>query len=472
MSFATMPAAPKAAAGLATIVMLLATTVLLRAPAAAAAPADVNATTVTVHSEPLDLPGTVFSPTASAGRRPGVVIVHDAGPRRRATYETEARALAEAGIVTLTYDKRTSGYSMTNRSFGALADDALAAVELLRARPDVDPARVGLLGRSEGGWVAPLAASRSSDVAFVITVGASGLPPARTQAWSNVTHLDHAGVTRSLWTPLGVSLTRVLVAAGMFGAADYDPGPALERVRQPVLAVFGAYDRSTAPGESVHIFAAALQRSGNQHYTIRVLPDADHKLHRSPDGFSQSDQLAPGYVDLITSWMTGLALGPPAASSDSAPAQRIDSTPLSSLAWYESIPMQLGAIVLMVAAFLVYPVGGLVRRLRGRRSIRIGRASARTLAVLGPTTVIGAVGYLGYLSATGTQAIGPVLAGRPVPWLILQVLTLGVITATASVAVAWWRNRQHIDGRTTFGVLLAGSVIFLPWVVYWGLLTP
>jgi len=56
--------------------------------------------------------------------------------------------------------------------------------------------------------------------------------------------------------------------------------------------------------------------------------------------------------------------------------------------------------------------------------------------------------------------------------LILQVLALGVITATASVAVAWWRNRQHIDARATFGVLLAGSVVFLPWVVYWGLLTP
>ncbi|WP_213455096.1 alpha/beta hydrolase family protein [Rhizomonospora bruguierae] len=344
MSLATRRAAPRAAAGLAAIAMLMVPAVNWRMPAASASPANVSTTAVTVHSEPLDLPGSVLAPTAPAGRRPGLVIVYDSGPRRRATYEAEARLLAEAGIVTLIYDKRTSGYSMTNRSFGALADDALAAVELLRARPDVDPARVGLLGRSEGGWVAPLAASRSPHVAFVITVGASGLPPARTQAWSNVTHLDHAGVSESLWTPLGVNPTRVLVAAGMFGAANYDPAPALERTRQPLLAVFGANDRSTAPGETVRLFATALERRGNQHYTIRVLPDADHRLHRSRDGFTQSDQLAPGYVDLITSWITGPGQAPPAPVVDPAPTQGIDSSPLSPLAWYESIPMHLGAL--------------------------------------------------------------------------------------------------------------------------------
>jgi hypothetical protein len=87
-------------------------------------------------------------------------------------------------------------------------------------------------------------------------------------------------------------------------------------------------------------------------------------------------------------------------------------------------------------------------------------------------TVIGAVVYLGYLSATGTQAVGPVLAGRPVPWLILQVLAAGVIAAAVVVAVSWRRNRQPTDGRATLAAVLAGSVVFLPWALYWGLLMP
>lgn len=465
----------------ATMLAGLTSALILIPPAAPvhAAGAELTETEVIVHSEPSDLPGTVVAPARAEGRRPGLVLVHDAGPRDRQEYLAEARALAAAGVVTAVYDKRTDGYSLANRSFEALADDALSAVELLRARPDVDPARVGLLGRSEGGWVAPLAASKSSHAAFVITVGAGGLPPARTQAWSNVTYLDHAGVTDSLRTPLGVNLTRVLVAAGMFGAADYQPAPVLERVRQPMLAVFGANDRSTAPGESVGIFRDALDRGGNRHYTIRVLPDADHELRYSTDGFTYSDQPAPGYLELVTSWIAGLAQNPPAASSDPAPAQRVDSAPLHPLAWYESLPMQVGVLIVMLAAFLAYPIGALVRRLTNRRRDRspgrtrpAARVAARILAILGPVTVLGGVGYIGYLSATGTQAVGPVLGGRPVAWLIVQLLAIGVVIAAAATAVAWWRSRRQREGRATLGLVLAGAVMFLPWAAYWGLLLP
>ncbi|MEV6522470.1 acyl-CoA thioester hydrolase/BAAT C-terminal domain-containing protein [Longispora sp. NPDC051575] len=461
-------------------------------------PAEVTATDVTVHSGALDLPGTVFAPAvpgrppapappgaagtpASPGtpgaatpgtRRPGVVIVHDAGPRPRATYEAEARLLAAAGIVTLVYDKRTEGYSLTLRSFEDLAGDAVAAVEVLRARPDVGPALVGLLGRSEGGWVAPLAASRSDRVGFVVTVGASGLSPARAQVWSNMAYLEHAGVASSLRGPLGADFTRQLVAAGLFGAAGHDPVVPLERVRQPVLAVFGANDRSTAPGESVRLFGTALARGGNPHHTIRVLPGADHTMHHSPDGFARATEPAPGYVDLVTSWVTGLGRRSPETSADPAPAQFADSVAVRPLAWYESGAVQLGALALMLVAFLAYPVGALVRRLRrGRRAPDrpLGRVPARILAVLGPLTVLGGLGYLGYVSATAARALGPVVAGRPLPWLVLQLLAVVLSFSLAAVAVAFRKDRT---ARARLGTVLAGGLVFLPWAAYWGLLTP
>jgi dienelactone hydrolase len=115
------------------------------------------------------LGGTVLSPS-EPGRRPGVILVHGAGSGRRAGLIGVAERFAGAGIVALAYDKRTVGYSaVTNRDFGLLAEDALAAAELLRLRRDVDPQRVGLWGISEGGWVAPIAAASAPErVAYAI----------------------------------------------------------------------------------------------------------------------------------------------------------------------------------------------------------------------------------------------------------------------------------------------------------------
>ena len=79
-----------------------------------------------------------------------------------------------------------------------LADDALAGLRLLRTRADVDPARLGMWALSEGAFVAPLAASRSTEVKFLITVGAVGMTPAVQTAWAYGERLRHAGVSGSL----------------------------------------------------------------------------------------------------------------------------------------------------------------------------------------------------------------------------------------------------------------------------------
>src|SRR3954469_25671038 len=121
------------------------------------------------------LHGTVVAPPGGS-KLPGLVMVDGSGEHTRNDHRTEAEAFARQGIATLIYDKRTEGYSQFERSYPTLADDALAAVEVLRKRPGVDPARVGVWGLSEGGWVAPLAASKSPEhVAFVVTVGANGV---------------------------------------------------------------------------------------------------------------------------------------------------------------------------------------------------------------------------------------------------------------------------------------------------------
>ncbi|WP_158578560.1 alpha/beta hydrolase family protein [Spongiactinospora rosea] len=438
----------------------LATLGLVAAPAATADA--VVRTEVTIHSGDVRLRGMIYAPAATGRRAPAVVMVDGAGPRTLDKTAGKAAEFARRGVVALVYDKRTKGYSQTSRSFPALAQDALAGVRLLRARPGVDPARVGLWGFSEGGWVAPLAASRSPEVAFLVTVGAGGHSPERVQVWSNANFLAHAGVTGARIRPLAVNLTRVMVGAGLFGASGHEPAPVLARVHQPVLALWGEHERSVPAADSSKIFAATLRAAGNPSHTIKILPGADHGLMQSPDGFAESDRFVPGYFDLVTSWIHGLG-DPPASSADAPPRQDLAAEPVTPLAWWESVPVQLGALVVLLAAFAGYPVAALIRRRRGAAGDVRWPA---LLAGTGLVTVLGTVLYLGYLLATAAREPGPVVAGRPVVWLVLQVLA--VAAAVATVGTALTLRRTGGAGR----LALTGGVLLIGWAAYWGLFVP
>ncbi len=236
------------------------------------------------------LSGTVVSP-AEPGRYPAVVLVHGAGPGRRSDLIEPAEHFARAGIVALVYDKRTVGYSAaTNRNFGLLAEDALSAVRLLGQRNDVDPARVGLWGISEGaGWVVPIAASRApEEVAFAVLVSGPIMTPLQQLAWSVDDGLGRLsapeGLREAVATALGMG------KSGGFSYITYDPVPALERVSQPVLAIYGTQDRAVPVVQSSRELEAALERGGNRSYTIRFFAGASHGLRLSDGGF------APGYL--------------------------------------------------------------------------------------------------------------------------------------------------------------------------------
>ncbi|MFG1925185.1 alpha/beta hydrolase family protein [Cryptosporangium sp. NPDC048952] len=428
--------------------LLLIVVVLIPLPAAAA---DTD-----VHYGALN--GTVITPP-TPGRHPAVVLVAGAGPTQRDAYRAEAEAFARAGIVTLIYDKR-AGYSRATTSFSDLADDALAGVRMLRARPDVDPERVGLWGHSQGGWVVPLAATRSSDVKFVVVVAAGGHRPDRSQLWSNRVYLEHAGVESRLIRPIGENLSRMMIDAGLFGDTENDPVAVLERVDQPVLGVWGALDRSVVPGESLTIYQRALDRGRHAGYSLRVVPGADHSLRSTPDGFVDEGTFAPGYLEMVTSWITGART----PTIDAAPAQPVASQPVRALSWYENPALHLVALGLMLVAFLAFPVGAVVRRIRGRKS---SGWAPRLCVAAGLAAVLGTAAYVFSIVVTGSTAIGGVVLGRPVPWLILQLLAVGVVAAGIATAVSWPRA----GSKARLVAPLIGTAVFLPWAFYWGLFT-
>ncbi|GAB2655711.1 alpha/beta hydrolase [Nocardia goodfellowii] len=412
--------------------------------------------------------GTVHAPAGSTGR-PGVVLVHGSGDGRSAHYVQTAEAFARAGVVALRYEKRTEGYTPAHRDYSLLADDALAGLAALRSRPEVDPARVGLWGLSEGGWVAPLAASRSSDAAFLITIGANSVAPATQQAWANETRFGAGGVRGSMVDALARNGIRHLVGAGQFAQADYDPIPVLERLRLPVLAIWGEHDRLTPPGDSLRGFRSAFDRAGKTNYTLVTLPGAQHGGQPTTDGFDKLPGLAPGYGELMGQWVHGLPGSATPPRADPPAAQGHSVRDLAPLAWWESAAVNLVLLGGIVLAFLGYALTGAVRawRLPDPRPARI-MVSAATIGIIG--TVV----QLGYILTTRATSFGPLLFGRTLPWLALQLVAVCAVLALGLVLV---RGRRTLTGatrgaRTRWFVMAVSGTGFVLWAVYWGLLLP
>ena len=420
----------------------------------------------------LTLRGTVLVPTDGDAVHPAVVLVAGSGARSRDDYLAEARALAISGVIALVYDKRTVGYSLTERSYALLGDDAIAGLRLLQARGDVDRARAGLWGHSEGGWVVPLAASTHDGIGFVVVAGASAIAPSQVQAWSTCRYLEHAGFPEKLCEPVGVNLTRVMVAAGMFPEAGYDPVPAIEGLRVPTLVLLAEHDQSMAPVSSGALFGREL--GDDVVSQICVVPGADHEFRASSDGFTATPAFARGYLELAGKWITAHRDSPFDCPSGEPAQQSGDPEPLQPLGWYEAPPAHAVAIGWMLAALLSYPISGLIRRMRGIRGRPVAAAPARLASAVGIATVLGTLCLLGYLMANGaTEPIGAAMLGRPVVWLVLQVLAVVTLVATVWTAVTWRRRRVEVGTGEAIrlGLLLSAGAVLLPWAAWWGLLT-
>jgi hypothetical protein len=87
---------------------------------------------------------------------------------------------------------------------------------------------------------------------------------------------------------------------------------------------------------------------------------------------------------------------------------------------------------------------------------------------------VGAPLYLFFMLATAANVVGPVLLGRPLPWLALQLLALATLVATAATARSGWRRRAYLPRveRVRLALLVASGTAFLPAAAHWGLLIP
>ena len=308
---------------------------LCLAVAALAGPAPMDLETVTYAGDSATFVATLARP-ARRGPVPAVVVLHgsERGTRDGAFPRRLRERLVPQGIAVLSFDKRgVGGSSGRYREMPDLleaAGDGLAAVRYLVARGDIDTMRIGVLGASQGGWVGPLMATLSPRIAFVVSVSGPGMSPREQGQYEDGARLLEAGLDSvavaevdslrdalvDYWqTGAGVDAARARWSAvrsrswfevvvredplfsrvGRLSApptpgqmpaeyvellahSRYDPVPVAERVRVPVLHIYGEADRHVPVRESVRRLRLAYERGGNRAVTFVVVPHAGHGL--------------------------------------------------------------------------------------------------------------------------------------------------------------------------------------------------
>jgi uncharacterized protein len=273
-----------------------------------------------------------------------VVLVGGSGPsdRDNGGYFPPIREhLVGAGIAVLSYDKRGVGSSSgdwLDSTLDDLAADATAALGFLCAQPGIRAGTAGLLGHSEGGWVALRAAAGRDDVPWVITSGCPGMTPAAQERHTLAGALRRAGEQDAdrmlaLFDRLAeagrrdgdfAEASRIVSSARPSRAfldywsgmdqrlweflkrsQDHDPIPDALRLRCPHLAAFGGADELVSVADSTRRFSAAACHPGRDHraaLTIEVFPGASHRIQAG-----ESAGLAPGYRAILAQWIKAKA---------------------------------------------------------------------------------------------------------------------------------------------------------------------
>lgn len=298
------------------------------------------------------LAGTLTLPPGK-GPFPAAVLITGSGAQDRdeslmghKPFWVLADALTRRGIAVLRTDDRGFGKSTgdfakaTSEDFAA---DAEAGVRYLAARPEIDAARIGLIGHSEGGLIGPLVAAKDPRVAFVVMLAGPGVPTrelmtAQREAVARTAGIAPEAVARNEaimgrveaalaegkdLTQAQADAARVLTDAGMpaAGAAQairqlsspwykwfiaYDPRPTLRKLRIPVLAVGGDKDVQVVAAQNLPAIREALK--GDPKAEVVELPGLNHLFQTADTGAPSEyarieETFAPAALALVTGWV-------------------------------------------------------------------------------------------------------------------------------------------------------------------------
>ncbi|WP_348800383.1 alpha/beta hydrolase family protein [Flavobacterium adhaerens] len=304
------------------------------------------------------LSGTLSLPKKE-GKFPAVILISGSGPQDRneelfghKPFLVLADYLTQKGIAVLRFDDRgtakSTGEFKTATTFD-FATDVQAGIAYLQSRREIDKTKIGLVGHSEGGIIAPLVAENSKEIDFVVLLAGSGLRGDQLLllqkemlerqmgvseneiqkskeifkgAYDVIVNSDASQdvIKSKISTYLNQKLENTLsgdqikVLAGsvttpwMIGFVKLDPAVALEKVKCPVLALNGEKDLQVPPNENLEAIKNALAKGGNKYITIKKLSTLNHLFQEcetgSPNEYATIEQtFSPIALEEISSWI-------------------------------------------------------------------------------------------------------------------------------------------------------------------------
>jgi uncharacterized protein len=312
------------------------------------------------------LAGTLTLPKGN-GPFPAAILIAGSGAHDRdesimghRPFLVIADHLTRNGVAVLRCDDRGVGGSTGDKMAVTdedLAGDALAAVAFLKGRPEIDPKKIGLIGHSEGGIIAPIAAARSADVAYIVLLAGPGLNGeellyrqgeliARAMKSDDKAVAAQRAMQEKIFTILKKEKDDKAAreqfeamirdetaklgddekkeAEKMKGAAEaqikmvltpwfhffltYDPAPTLRRVKCPVLALNGERDLQVPAKADLEAMEKALKDGGNKDATVKEMPKLNHLFQTCETGalseYAKIDEtIAPAALEEITGWI-------------------------------------------------------------------------------------------------------------------------------------------------------------------------
>jgi alpha/beta superfamily hydrolase len=307
------------------------------------------------------LAGTFFKPKDKTDF-PTVIVISGSGAQNRdfdiaghKIYLVLADYLVKQGIAVLRYDERGVGASEGFFSFATTADlasDVKAAIRYLQNREDVNEEKIGLIGHSEGGIIAPMLAAEMEDVRYIAMlagpgVGSDTLILQQTEAIYRLQEDDQQkidsvlNISSQLYTAvkniddipmLRDSLLAIFQAnsegtelqfnqqiAGLMSPwyryfIKVVPATYLTNVKCPVLVLNGDKDLQVLAEPNTEGIRKALEKGGNEQFTIQILPNLNHLFQTSetgdPSEYTELEEtFSPIAMKAITDWINSLSFG-------------------------------------------------------------------------------------------------------------------------------------------------------------------
>ena len=282
---------------------------------------------VSINGPSGKLGGTFTKPKNARGPLPAVVTITGSGQQDRdefipfaggiRLFRQVADTLSRRGIAVLRLDDRgvgASGGDVRTATSADFADDIRAAIAYLRTRPDVDGARIAIVGHSEGGAIAPMIGATDPKLKAMVVMAGPGEPAIEISMAQNKYIVDR---DTSLTPAKRDSILRAARAAlapdkqsnpWIKAWMAYDPAPIARRVKAATLILQGATDRQV-PVDQAEKLAALIRAGGNRDVTVRIFPSTNHLFVEDPSGDFQSydklksNTIKPTVLGALADWL-------------------------------------------------------------------------------------------------------------------------------------------------------------------------